>query len=147
MKFVWSGPLIYFFKLISSFSLHFTRSGEDESSPAPGGFWSRPGGGGGGPGGGGGVGGVPPLHNTYHGHTPHHRTPLSLDFKPLRFTDSPPRSAAAAGGGEEEEVDVAERDRREASAAPSSSGDPLEVSLLVKLCFDTHPSLYAILTG
>ncbi len=34
-----------------------------------------------------------PLHNTYHGQTPHHRTPLSLDFKPLRFTDSPPSSA------------------------------------------------------
>ena len=31
------------------------------------------------------------LHNTYHGHTPHHRTPLPLphDIKPLRFTDSP----------------------------------------------------------
>ncbi|XP_059086639.1 mitogen-activated protein kinase kinase kinase 9-like isoform X3 [Tigriopus californicus] len=29
-------------------------------------------------------------HNTYHGHTPHYRTPLeNLDFKPLRFTDSP----------------------------------------------------------
>ena len=31
-------------------------------------------------------------HNTYHGHTPHHRTPLpglSPDLKPLRFTDSP----------------------------------------------------------
>jgi hypothetical protein len=30
-------------------------------------------------------------HNTYHGQTskPHHRTPLNLDFKPIRFTDSP----------------------------------------------------------
>lgn len=28
-------------------------------------------------------------HNTYHGHTPHHRTPLPHDIKPLRFTDSP----------------------------------------------------------
>eukprot|EP00092_Neocalanus_flemingeri_P007352 GFUD01007939.1.p1 GENE.GFUD01007939.1~~GFUD01007939.1.p1 ORF type:complete len:1128 (-),score=188.67 GFUD01007939.1:37-3420(-) len=28
-------------------------------------------------------------HNTYHGQTPHHRTPLPNDIKPLRFTDSP----------------------------------------------------------
>ena len=28
-------------------------------------------------------------HNTYHGQTPHHRTPLPQDIKPLRFTDSP----------------------------------------------------------
>jgi len=28
-------------------------------------------------------------HNTYHGQTPHHRTPLPHDIKPLRFTDSP----------------------------------------------------------
>ncbi len=32
---------------------------------------------------------APPLypHNTYHGQTPHHRPPLSLDFKPMRFTE------------------------------------------------------------
>lgn len=28
-------------------------------------------------------------HNTYHGQTTHHRTPLPQDIKPLRFTDSP----------------------------------------------------------
>jgi hypothetical protein len=29
-------------------------------------------------------------HNTYHGPSPHYRTPLNpADFKPLRFTDSP----------------------------------------------------------
>jgi len=28
-------------------------------------------------------------HNTYHGQTPHYRTPLPQDIKPLRFTDSP----------------------------------------------------------
>jgi len=29
------------------------------------------------------------LHNTYHGQVRHHRTPLNLDPKPLRFTDNP----------------------------------------------------------
>ena len=28
-------------------------------------------------------------HNTYHGQVRHHRTPLNLDPKPLRFTDNP----------------------------------------------------------
>jgi hypothetical protein len=29
-------------------------------------------------------------HNTYHGPSPHYRTPLNpAEFKPLRFTDSP----------------------------------------------------------
>jgi len=32
-------------------------------------------------------------HNTYHGQTPHHRTPLPQDIKPLRFTDSPQHAA------------------------------------------------------
>ena len=35
-------------------------------------------------------------HNTYHGHTPHHRTPLAAaDIKPLRFTDSPQHALSA----------------------------------------------------
>jgi hypothetical protein len=33
-------------------------------------------------------------HNTYHGHTPHYRTPLT-DIKPLRFTDSPQHALSA----------------------------------------------------
>lgn len=28
-------------------------------------------------------------HNTYHGQVRHHRAPLNLDPKPLRFTDNP----------------------------------------------------------
>ena len=46
--------------------------------------------------GGGGASPPPPAgrlypHNTYHGHTPHYRTPLipADIIKPLRFTDSP----------------------------------------------------------
>ena len=33
-------------------------------------------------------------HNTYHGTVRHHRTPLNLDPKPLRFTDNPQLYAA-----------------------------------------------------
>jgi len=39
-------------------------------------------------------------HNTYHGHTPHLRTPLQLphDIKPLRFTDSPQHVSSHVSG-------------------------------------------------
>jgi len=53
-------------------------------------------------------------HNTYHGQTPHHRTPLPQDIKPLRFTDSPQH--------------VAHRQLRRPSQSP---GEPTDLA--------THP--------
>ena len=49
------------------------------------------------------------LHNTYHGHTPHHRTPLPLsnmDIKPLRFTDSPQHGPLARRRSPTTETDI-----------------------------------------
>ena len=42
----------------------------------------------------------PPLypHKTYHGSTPHHRTPLPALSRPLRFTDSPQHTAVGRPG-------------------------------------------------
>ena len=48
-------------------------------------------------------------HNTYHGPTPHHRTPLSnADFKPIRFTESHHRN---------------EQQRKSATSRSSNSSD------------------------
>ena len=45
-------------------------------------------------------------HNTYHGPTPHHRTPLSnADFKPIRFTESPQQHYSVDGNRNSESSD------------------------------------------
>lgn len=53
------------------------------------------------------------VHNTYHGPTVHHRAPLTLDFKPLRFTDSPQTGRKTS--------QISERGRRRSSNVSNDS--------------------------
>merc|ERR1740128_1487073 len=88
------------------------------------------------PGGNGGVEGGPSSppaprlypHNTYHGHTPHHRTPLPPDLKPMRFTDSPqyPRGNAAHKRHRKVSLDSPEDDMLVYPPPPVATGPGLD---------------------
>ena len=69
-----------------------------------------------------------PIHNTYHGATPHHRTPLTLEFKPIRFTDSE-QSSSPSTQRRRQQQSKAKAGKRRPSAG---SGDNVEVGGLLR---------------
>ena len=70
-----------------------------------------------------------PIHNTYHGATPHHRTPLTLEFKPIRFTDSE-QSSSPSTQRRRQQQSKAKAGKRRPSAG---SGDNVEVGGSIKV--------------